>query len=163
MAMISAASPEDHCEFRIGESEIASHQQEQADHGGERDLARRIEDSASGGGADCQHDESCNREAQRAHERGRDGLHRNVDGEIGRAPEQVHQSEGENHHPPAWALSGVHCGHKQGKAKDIRRDWSTVSILNGGEFVQFSFAYSAFAVLRTGISGSASFQAAKKS
>ena len=41
--------------FRIGQREVAAHQQQQADHCSQRDLARRIENPAPGRGAHRQH------------------------------------------------------------------------------------------------------------
>ena len=43
--------------------------------------------------AKAQHDHARDGEAGGAHERGRNAAHRDVDGQIGRSPKQIHQPE----------------------------------------------------------------------
>ena len=93
--------------FRIGEREIAAHQQQHADGGHLSYLARSIQNFASGGRVDDEQD-ARNQKADAAHQRGGDFLHRNIDREVGGSPEEINEAEGEIDHPPAWALSGVH-------------------------------------------------------
>ena len=57
-----------------------------------------------------QHHHSGNRKPHRAHQRRRDALHRNINGQVSRAPKQIHQPEGKNHRKPARAVSFQTCG-----------------------------------------------------
>ena len=117
-------------EFRVRQREVAAHQEQQAYDCGQRNLLGRVENLPPGGGADGQHDRARDRKAHAAHQSGRNGLDGDIDAEIGRAPEQVHESEGKNHHPPAWALSGIHCREEQGEAKRYQTSAEARWILN---------------------------------
>ena len=98
--------------LRVRQREVTAHQQEQADNCGARDLLGGVKDSAAGEGADCQHNDPSDRKAKPTHQCGRNGLHRDVDGKVGRSPEEIDESESKDYHPPAWARNRVHCREK---------------------------------------------------
>ena len=83
----------------IGECEIASHQEQNADDRHVKEFARRVADAASGECAPGEHDQAGNGEAGGAHQAGWNLLNRNADAEIGRAPEDIDQPEGKNDLP----------------------------------------------------------------
>src|SRR5882724_3310951 len=65
-------------------------------------------DGASGEPAPGQHDRTGDEEAASTHERGRYLFHRDLDGEIGRAPKHVHQREAQGYAKPMLFLGGCH-------------------------------------------------------
>ena len=66
-----------------GKSEVASHEEQDADHGEMREFARRETDLTPGNSAIGEHDHAGDSEAGRAHEGGRNLLDGNADAEIG--------------------------------------------------------------------------------
>ena len=68
-------------------------------------------------GADNEHDYAGDRETQAAHQCWWNCLYGDVDGEVSRAPEEIHQPEGKDDHPPTWARSGVHERENWGSSK----------------------------------------------
>src|SRR5580698_1941313 len=96
--------------LRVGEGEVASHQQQNANYGHLSQLARVVTDLSSTQATKCQHEDAGNEEADAAHERRRNLLDRNVDGQIGGSPEKIDQTEGQDHGEALLALSLSHGG-----------------------------------------------------
>ena len=92
----------------VGEREIATHQEQDADHRHVEQFARRMEDATSGQSAPAKHHHACDCEASGAHQCGRDVFDGNADAKVGRTPENVDQREGNHDHPPAWTRNALH-------------------------------------------------------
>src|SRR5262249_46570513 len=92
-----------------------------------------VEDAASAKREEGEHQAAGDQEARAAHERRRNAFDSNGNAEIGRSPEQIHQTEGENHPPPMLALRFCHgpCRKSIGRSRRLGRcrksgkAWST--------------------------------------
>src|ERR1700691_2017205 len=96
--------------FRVSQREIAAHEKQEADYGHLSQLAQVVADLSSTPTAKRQHEDSRNGKANAAHERGRDLLDCNVDGQVGRAPEEIDQAEGQKDGEAGLALGLSHGG-----------------------------------------------------
>ena len=90
--------------FRVGEREIAAHEQKHTDNGHLTQLPQVVTDVASAQSAERQHENAGNKEANAAHQRRRNALDGNVNGQVGRTPEEIDQAEGEDHAETKLAL-----------------------------------------------------------
>ena len=109
--------------LRIGEREVAAHEQQHAYHCHLSQLVRRVENLAAPQPAEGEHEDACDQEAYAAHQGGRNVLDRDVNAEIGRSPEEIDQREGKDHGKAVLALGLSHGlgGGKKQKLEHIRR------------------------------------------
>src|SRR5205807_6476349 len=96
-----------HNSFRISQSKIATHQQQNPDNGHVRQLHWTVADGVSSEPAISQHQESRNSKPHSTHQRRRNVLHRDPSAEVRGTTEDIHQGESKNNHPsvPAFGFS----------------------------------------------------------
>ena len=94
--------------LRIGERKVAAHEQQHAYHCHLSQLGRLVENSAAPQSTKRKHEDACDQEAYAAHQGRRNVLDRNVNAEIRRSPEEIDQTEGEDHGKAVLALGLAH-------------------------------------------------------
>ena len=94
--------------FREGQREVAAHQEKNANGRHLGELLGGVEDAASAEREEGEHQAASDQEAGATHEGGRNLFDGDGDAEVGRSPEEINQTEGENHPPPMLALRFCH-------------------------------------------------------
>src|SRR6266700_1191601 len=114
-------------QLRIRKREIAAHQQQNSDNCQLQQFTRTVTNVFPTRKAVAQHDDTGNREPRGAHQSRRNVLNCNVNGEIGRAPENIDQAKVEAQHESRWPRRR----HKEDKYKTSKRVVLIQELLRG--------------------------------
>ena len=110
--------------FRPPQHDVGGDEEKDSDDGQAQQIAARDEDAMSAEAAEAEHEQARRGEAQRAHQQRSEMLDRDADGQVGGAPEDVNQSEGDDGVQPSGRVGGSHGAGSMGKIRGINSNVS---------------------------------------